>query len=714
MPSKLFICQSLKDVKLLIAHCKATGVASVDFETTSLQYYNPNDYPLCLGVTFQPGSCWVIPLGHKDSPIKKWQKALRLFGKEVIENMDIVKVAWNLKFEYKWFMRHNIFMKGRLFDGMLAKYCLDEEPPHGLKEFVSLMFPEFAGYEDKIDKKVAWADKDLNKLCEYCGIDCDLTLRGMIYMETKLIKHGFYNLFRNLLMMATRVFAESEYRGILIDRPYLEDTMAIYKTKISESDHTLRSNRKLLKYDRKFRKYHLQNLIDKVKLEIEEIEESDAPNTVTLVANRNKKIQNYLAGTFSNKDKYEGFNFNSPKQMGEFFFTSKFGLKLKPLKETKSGAASTDEESIEHLKQYDKSGFMEQLLKHRGLVKLDSTYISGIHPLLDYVNRVHAGFKIHGTVTGRLSCSDPNLQNIPRDTTSSDIKKMYVPPVGYLLLEVDYSQAELRVVAELAQDKVMIDIFKRNFNIHVATACRINNAMDRYDEIKAIIKKGDSLGGDELKLPENKECLFWLKQKKRAKTLNFGILYGQGAKKLCIELECTEQEAEDFIQAWFKAYPGVRKWIKNQHRFVKENAYVLNMFGRKRRLYNVDSSDKWQQFEALRQAVNTPIQGTSSDFAVLSTIILREEVSRGKLLPIDMHQAYEVHDSIGFYIRPWDIHEAVPVIKKICDNPLTMRYFGFELKHVEMKVSPEVGINWGSLQEYNSKENYETWLIKSI
>jgi len=713
MPSKLKICKSKADVRELIAHCKTTGMCSHDFETTSLQYYNPNEYPLCMGVSFQPGSAWIIPLGHKDSPFQKnWRKILRLFAKQVIEDFNIVKIAWNFKFEYKWWLSIDIMPKGRLFDAMLAKYCLDEEPPHGLKEHVTQFYPEFAGYEDKIDKKVAWADKDADKLYEYCGLDTDLTLRSFIYMEPRLIKGGFYNLFRNLLMMAVRVFGESEYRGIRIDRPYLEEIMGIYKTKIADSDTTLRSNRRLLKYERKYKKHHLRNLIEKVELEIEEIEEDDNPNAATLIANRNKKIQNYLAGTFSNKDRYDGFNFNSPKQMGEFLYSSSFGLKLKPLKQTKSGGNSTDEESIEAIKTHDRSGFMDQLLIHRGLVKLDSTYISGIHPLLDYVDRVHANFKIHGTVTGRLSCGDPNLQNIPRDTTSSDIKKMFIPPPGYLLLEVDYSQAELRVVAELAQDKVMIDIFKRNYNIHVATACKVNDALERYDEIKAIIKKGDAMSGDELKDPKNKEILFWLKQKKRAKTINFGILYGQGAKKLSIELECTEAEAEQIIEDWFKAYPGVRRWIKRQQRFCLKNEYVTNMFGRKRRLYNASSPKPYEKFEALRQAINTPIQGTSSDFAVFSTVILREEITRGKLLPPDMQMCYEVHDSIGFYIRPADIHRVIPIVKKICDNPLTQRYFGFKLKYVEMKVSAEVGLNWGSLNEYNPKEDYTTWLIK--
>lgn len=708
--SKLLIIERMSQVEELIHYCKQTKTASIDFETTSVSYALPNEYPLILGVSFQPGSSWILPLQHKDSPFKKtWKKYFKLFAKEVLEDWDIVKVAWNLKFEDKWCMRYGVKMKGRLFDGMLAKYCLDEERPNDLKSFVELMFPQYAKYEDNIKDRLPWKDKDFLKLSTYCGIDSDLTNRGMIYMEPKLIKLGFYNLFRNLLMMASRVLAESEYRGMLINKTYLEDLMATYKIKIGESETKLRNIPAILKYDRKYHKYHLKQLIEKVKLEIEGIEEEDAPNSERLIMNRNNKIANYLNGKFSNKDRYDGFNFGSPKQLEQFLFSSKFGLRLKPGKKTESGANSTDEETLEELKKHDKSGFMDGLLGHRGLVKLDSTYISGMHPILDLHDRVHAGFKINGTVTGRLSCVEPNLQNIPRDTTASDIKRMFTAPPGYLLLEVDYSQAELRVVAELAQDKVMIDIFKRNYNIHVATACKVNHCLEKYDEIKAIIKKGDAMDGEELKKPENKNILFWLKQKKRAKTINFGILYGQTEKKLSIELECSEDEAKEVIKDWFAAYPGVRRWMKKQKKFVHEHGYVMSMFGRKRRLYNIDAHEFWKVSEAERQAINTPIQGTASDFGLFASAIIREQILQG-ILPIDMQQAYTVHDSIGFYIRPKDIHGVIPKLKDICNNPQTQRYFNFQLKSVYMKVSAEVGIGWGMLNEYDEQENYSKLL----
>lgn len=706
--SKLKIIEKVSELEELIHYCKQTKVASIDFETTSLKYYSQQDYPLILGVSFQPGSSWIIPLGHKDSCFKKnYRKIFTMFAREVLEDWDIVKVAWNLKFEYKWALSLDCRMKGRLFDAMLAKYCLDEERPHDLKSFAAVMFPKYANYEDQVKDRLPWAEKDFLKLSTYCGIDCDVTNRGMIYMEPKLIKLGFYNLFRNMLMMATRVLAESEYRGIRVDRQYLEGLMKQYEVKINDSQNKLDNNPNVLKYERKYKKYHIKKLIERIQLEIEALNDDDTKDNSRMISNRQAKITNISNGILTGKKEiYEGMNFASPPQMGEFLFKSKFGLRLKPTKYTDSGAPSTDEESLKELKKFDKTGFMDSLLDHRGLVKLDSTYISGINPLLDVNDRVHAGFKIHGTVTGRLSCSDPNLQNIPRDTTASDIKKMFIPPPGYVLLEVDYGQAELRIIAERAKDKVMIDIFKRGYNIHVATACKINGALDRYEEIKKIIKVGDNMSGEELAKPKNKEILFWLKQKKRGKTINFAIVYGQTEKKLAIELECSEADAKQVIADWFNAYKGVKRWMKEMKKFVHANGYVMSMFGRKRRLYNIDSPKFYMMLEAERQAINAPIQGDSSDFGQLSTIVIRDMILRGQL-PVDMQQVYSVHDSIGYYIRPKDIHGVVPIVTKVCANPDTLKYFGFELKHVSMKISPEVGIkSWGDLNEYQANADY--------
>lgn len=716
--SKLVIIEKPSQVDDLIDACKTTGYASHDYETTGLRFLT--DTPLIMGVSFQPGVSWILPMGHKESPFRKsWPKHYKRFTKAVFEDPEIVKVAWNLKFEYKWAMRLDTKLVGRVMDGMLAKYCLDEERPHGLKPYVERMFPTYAGYDkdlknlgDDTDAEFNWENTPFDKLCKYCGIDSDLTLRGMVFMENKLMDLGFYNLFRNLLMMGSRVLAESEYRGALIDRPYLEDLMVKYKTKIEEAQTNLKANRAVNKFEAKRRKEIFQELVKSVQLEIEDIAKGDSPNAARLIANRQSKIKNYMEGKFNKKEeeKMGPINFGSPKQLAEFLYTSKHGLKLKCKHFTDTGNPSTGEEALESLKKYDKTGFMDHLLTLRGLEKIDSTYVRGIHPLVDHLDRVHATFKIEGTVTGRLSCKGPNLQNIPRGTTAADIKKMFIPPKGFLLMEVDYSQAELRVVAEVANDKAMIDIFARDYNIHVATACKSVGKLDKYDEVKKMIKVGEAMDLDVLNLPENKEILFWVKQKKKAKTINFGILYGQGPDKLAEGMGVTVEEAEEFTAQWYKAYPEVEAWIKRQKKYAQKYGYVYNMFGRKRRLYNINSEKYGLKLEAERQAVNTPIQGTASDFGLFSQVVIREKILRGEF-PRDLHQVYTVHDSIGYYIRPQYIHELVPQIVEICANPQTKEYFGFELKKVKMKVSPEIGKDWADLTEYSNTEDYGKWIL---
>ncbi len=692
-----------EELNFVISACKKTQYASVDFETTGLKYYSSLEYPLILGISYQPGCAWILPLQHSESPFKKgnkWKKLLKKLSREVLENPSIVKVAWNFKFEIKWFNVLGVFPAFRLLDAMLAKYCLDEERPHDLKSMVSMMFPQYANYELKV-KGQNWGSIPLNTLSEYCALDADLTLRIFIYLESRVIKLGFYPLFRNLLMMATRVLAKAEFRGAPIDLDYLNQMVTNYGSKLIVLDKELRQNKKLLKYQLHKSQEIRAKITTTLHEELKEIKNSDRSQGIkTRMINQREGKLKAIQST-----PIEPINFISPTQLIDYLFKSEHGLKLKPIKTTKKGKPSTDEESLEALKKKDKSGFMEKLLEFRGISKLYSTYIKGMLPLTDSYGRIHTSFLIHGTVTGRLSSKEPNLQNIPRDTTSSDIKKMFIPPTGFVLLEVDYSQAELRVVAELAKDDVMIDIFKRGYNIHVATACLVNGGLEQYDKVKGLIKIGDSMSGADLAKPENKDYLFWVKQKKRAKLINFGILYGQGPRKLAGELDCTEEEAEQFIGDWLNNYKGVKKWITKQKKFVHENGYVISLFGRKRRLYNIDHPNKRIRLEAERQAVNTPIQGCASDFALFSQVIL-DEMIMANILPHDTQQVYTVHDSIGFFIRPHEIHKAVPIITEVCNNPKTKKYFGFELSHVRMKVSAEVGENWGSLTEYSETEDY--------
>lgn len=726
MGSVYRIIKTEKELDRLIRYCKQTKYASIDFETSGHPHHSPLGYPTILGVSFQPGSSWIIPLGHFDSPFyemgiveskQPWLKMLQKFSKEVLEDKSIVKVAWNFKFEYVWLKKYDCKIYGRVFDGMLAKYLLNEERPNDLKSQVSKYIPEFAGYEENYEgSKLPWDEKPLEGLSKYCGLDTDNTLRLMIFFEKQLINNQFYHLFRNMLMMASYVLGDSEFEGIPINLPYLDGLMIKYQNLIKECEENLRRN----KYIRKFEKWQfnerLEKLITKIELEIEEIEEEienlEDPKKIKTkrksIQTREDKIDRWRAGDFlttkAEQALNDPINFGSPGQMGALFFTSEKGFNFPIIKYTtdkwknETDNPSTDEEVLIELEKMDKTGFCKELLEYRGLTKMYSTFVKGIREKVSYGERIHGRYNLHQTVTGRLSSNDPNLQQIPRDTTSSDIKKMFVPPKGYFLVQLDYSQAELRVMAAQAGEKTMIKWFKDGKDIHIMSALKKYHMEDEYDRIKEILDKEDE---------DDPEYKVWKVRRKQAKTINFGIIYGQGANKLAGSLGCSTEEAKQFLKDFDKTFPKVASFVKKQHALANENAYVKNVFGRKRRLWDVDSDNNALVAQALRQSVNAPIQGAASDYTLFSSILIWEQCKQGKI-EIDLPQAYTVHDSLGFFVKPEHIHTVIPKLLAICSNPETMEWFGFQIDDVTMKVDFEISEkSWGELKSYRSNIDYE-------
>ena len=203
------------------------------------------------------------------------------------------------------------------------------------------------------------------------------------------------------------------------------------------------------------------------------------------------------------------------------------------------------------------------------------------------------------------------------------------------------------------------------------------------------------------------EFKVWKVRRKQAKTINFGIIYGQGANKLSESLECSIEEAKEFLKDFDKTFPKVASFIKKQHKLVKENAYVKSVFGRKRRLPNVDSDEKWKVAEALRFSVNAPIQGAASDYALFSSVLIWEQSQIDKKIKIDLPQVYTVHDSLGYFVKPEHVHEVVPQLKAICANPETQEWFGFQIDGVTMKVDFEVSHkDWADLKTYKPEVDY--------
>lgn len=608
------IIGKFSEVKQLVKYCKQTGYCSSDFESWGTNSMYPGSYPTILGVSFQPGSAWIIPLGHYDSPFKHdWKKVLRYFGREIIENPDIIKIGQNIKYEMNWWRKYGITMVGRVFDTMLAKYLLDEERPHGLKSMVSRFIPEYQDYDlegrpgDKATTQQLidfWSNVSLEKLSKYCALDSDLTFRLWLFFEPKLIEYGFYPLFRNMMMMASRVLAEVEWEGMNIDRDYLKGLLESYKIKIDSCEKRLRNISLIKKYEKKNLKLKIKKLIQKTQDEIEELEDEGASQIS--IKNRQEKISRYIAREFTTnkeKDLLEKLNFNSPAQMIDLLFVNKFGFDFDIVKYTidkktkrETDRPSTDEEVLLELKLQDETGFIDNLLELRALTKMYSTYVLGMWNKMTSKNKVHGSFLLHGTTTGRLSSKSPNLQNIPRITSSSDIKQMFITPKGKLFFQLDYSQAELRVLAAAAKEETMIEWFRIGRDIHLASACHKMN-WDYDEKIKIWEDESHELF-EETKI-----------ERKKAKTLNFGIVYGQTAKKLAINLsteghKVSEREAQEFLNDFNRRFPKVNKYIKKQHRLAEKNGYVYNLFGRKRRLDNVYSDNWGKQAEALRQAVN--------------------------------------------------------------------------------------------------------------
>lgn len=1052
--------KTMADVKKVVKYCKMTGYCAHDYETSGHHSSDHRGYPTCISIAFQPGYAYVIPLAHKDSPLRKgnkWKRILKYIGRELIQNDRIVKVAHNFKFEHGWWLKYGIRPRGVILDTMLMKYLLNEKRPHDLKSLAYSFFPQYANYSikgedtERTPEEVVqfWSNVPLETLAPYNALDSDLCLRLAIYLEQRIRECGFYQLYRNLLEMASYNLAEVESRGYLVDRPYLDGLCESYKIKIEEAEAKMYAVPSLIKYNKKrvkaAKKALLDGLLEQIEIKTNELDNTtDKKKLGSLqrsITNLQKKYDNYSAGvglTKKDKESLQPLNLKSVKQLIDFLYYNKYGLRLPIIKYTEDKKTkkptknpATSEDVLLELKDKDETGFIETLLKYREITKLYSTYIVGIRDILNPDNTLHGSFLIHGcvtsdtvlvgrdkdivigdiapkevgvkdvtnenifvlshegtweqvthtinkgeidtykvttengdtlectkyhklltpdgwkpvwkiakhnldvimndvtrlniettstgkrfgevifkeipgwpgylassegkvysikipggrgmldynnphevigrvckrgnrvihrvglrdgshkkymlsvsrlvwmafnnvphipdgyiidhidcntlnnipenlqcitysentkrayknirtaftngaingrtvltiqkvgsilrdyakgltksqiyrkysisqaqarriinrqawkylyltkvkmeyvgkkiimdlsvndkhsyvtrsnfincnTVTGRLSSRNPNLQNMPRDTTAKDIKYMFVCPKGKVMMQLDYSQAELRVVAGWSQDKQMLEWFRVGHDIHLATACKKYKIS--YEDAYKIYSNEDD--------PDFK---IWKVRRKQAKTIGFGVLYQQGPNHLKESLstpdhKATKEEAIEFLDEWFDTFPRIRKFVKKQQKFAEEHGYVVSPFGRKRRLPEArNKREQGKYAKALRDAVNAPIQGTASDFALFSSILIREQIMQGKL-PASIEQIGTIHDSLMFYLDPKDMNdEVVDHLFNICKDPDTQKYFGFKLKGITMAVDFELGLRWSKLKGYKRGTDY--------
>ena len=697
METRYHIIKNKKELKKLIACCKATGYACCDYETNAEPIYNKSFKPTILSVSWMPGFGASIPLDHFQtkeytSPGWNWKKMLRKFGEEVIENYEITKVAWNWKFDDQINQKYRIFYRGTCLDGMLAKYLLNEEKPNDLKSMVRRYLPEYGNYEkqDAFDK-IPWDKKELDPLCHYGCQDTDYTLRLMIFFEKKLIDLGLYSTFRNLIMSASRVLTSVEKNGLYLDREFNNQLLETYKPKIDAARQAIYDLPRVKKFEKKYNQEKIDKYIQSIEDELEELDYND-PKDKRKIASREQKISNIKAGIFTTKKEQElirPINLGSPVDLPALMY-SEDGFHFDVIKDNESGKPSTDEETLTNLRltikkpDSPKAIFLDKLLELRGLEKMYKTYIEGWNEKVQDDDRLHGRFLIHGTTSGRLSSAEPNAQQIPKTSVDPNIKLQLKAPKGTLYIASDFSQAELRIMAHLSGDETYLNAFNSGQDPHLAIAATKYHIP--YEEALKIYEDENH--------PEHK---IWKVRRKQAKQIAFGLIYGIGAKLLAVKLSdpksgiiVTPEEAQKEMDIFFGQHPKLKTFLKKQEKFLRKNGHLVSLFGRKRRLPQIYSNDKGEEAYALRLALNFPCQSAASDMCLFGSILIYYLMRQGKLP--STKSVCLVHDANYQITKPeniniWSIYEMWQIYR----NPLTKPYFGFQIDDVTMDMEFVIG-----------------------
>lgn len=697
METRYHIIKNKKELKKLIACCKATGYACCDYETNAEPIYNKSFKPTILSVSWMPGFGASIPLDHFEtkaytSPGWNWKKMLRKFGEEVIENYEITKVAWNWKFDDQINQKYRIFYRGTCLDGMLAKYLLNEEKPNDLKSMVRRYLPEYGNYEkqDAFDK-IPWDKKELDPLCHYGCQDTDYTLRLMIFFEKKLIDLGLYSTFRNLIMSASRVLTSVEKNGLYLDREFNNQLLETYKPKIDAARQAIYDLPRVKKFEKKYNQEKVDKYIQSIESELEELDYND-PKDKRKIASREQKISNIKAGIFTTKKEQElirPINLGSSVDLPALMYSEE-GFHFEVIKNNESGKPSTDEETLTNLRltvkkpDSPKAIFLDRLLELRGLEKMYKTYIEGWNEKVQDDDRLHGRFLIHGTTSGRLSSAEPNAQQIPKTSVDPNIKLQLKAPKGTLYIASDFSQAELRIMAHLSGDETYLNAFNSGQDPHLAIAATKYHIP--YEEALKIYEDENH--------PEHK---IWKVRRKQAKQIAFGLIYGIGAKLLAVKLSdpksgiiVTPEEAQKEMDIFFGQHPKLKTFLKKQEKFLRKNGHLVSLFGRKRRLPQIYSNDKGEEAYALRLALNFPCQSAASDMCLFGSILIYYLMRQGKLP--STKSVCLVHDANYQITKPeniniWSIYEMWQIYR----NPLTKPYFGFQIDDVTMDMEFVIG-----------------------
>lgn len=589
---------SLDELEKLAAGIRAKGVFAVDTETTSL---DPGRAELVgVSLAWEPGVAWYVPLAHRTGPNLDRGRALALL-KPLLESETIGCIGQNIKYDLLVFSRYGITVRNIVGDPMLASYLLDPgRRSHGLDSLAWWLFNHrmisYGEVTGKGKQQVLFNEVEVDAARAYSAEDADMALCSALELEKRLTGEGrLLELYRQVELPLITVLARMEANGVALDVPFLEKLSAGWEVRLGELE----------------RRAHA------------------------------------LAG--------HEFNVNSTRQLAQVLFEEQG---IEPGKKTKGKTGfSTDSSVLEELSLEHELPAV--ILELRELAKLKSTYVDSLPRQINpATGRVHTSFNQVVAATGRLSSSNPNLQNIPiRTEEGRTIRRAFVPSgPGRVLLSADYSQIELRILAHLAGDEAMIEAFTSGVDIHTQTASRLFGL------------KPEQVG---------------VQERSRAKTINFGVLYGMGAHRLSNELKIPFREAKRFIDDYFARFPSIREYIERQKEQARAQGWVETILGRRRNLPEITSANRVIRENAERMALNTPIQGSAAD--LIKVAMLHVDKALAERFP-EARMILQVHDELVFDVPETQAELVGQAVRELMENAVKL--------DVPVRVDLGVGHNW--------------------
>ena len=548
---------------------------SIDTETTSTDAISAELVGLSFSVEEKKAFYVAVPANYEEA-----LKIVQIF-KPLYESDKIMKIGQNIKYDYEVLTRYGVTLQGKMFDTMIAHYLIQPELHHNM----DYMAETLLGYQTihieellgpKGKKQKNMRDLSPTDIYEYAAEDADITLRLKNILEPRLKELGVEELFWNIEMPLVRVLADMELNGVCLDTEALQDTSKIFTERMKQYEQEIY------------------------------------------------------------KEAGEEFNISSPKQVGDILF-GKLQIMDKP-KKTKTGQYVTSEEVLQSLE--SKSPIVRNILNYRGMKKLLSTYIDALPKLINpRTGHIHTSFNQALTATGRLSSSDPNLQNIPvRTDDGKEIRKCFIPEEGCLFFSADYSQIELRIMAHLSEDKNMMEAFREGHDIHRATAAKIWHV--------DIDKVTDA-------------------QRKKAKQANFGIIYGITTYGLAQRMDIPNGEAKELIEGYFRTFPKVQAYMEHAKEVARAKGYAETLFHRRRYLADINSRNATVRGFAERNAINAPIQGTEADIIKVAMVRIWE---RFKKEGIRSKMILQVHDELNFSVFPEEREQVERIVIEEMQN----------------------------------------------